>query len=160
MDDQDMHARLETLRRSLDLRVDSQGDWWDGQERFTHPGLISVLNRGLGLHPDTGEAVVRLRTQWCYIHCDTTPFVVFKLHMDGERIEATLNTGDRLAISEDCFFLRGETLFLHLEGVGLARLARSAQSGLAEYLIVAGDQYVIRRANREWPVRSIDEVGL
>jgi len=136
----------------VNVRIDSQGDWWEGDQRFSHPGVIAAFNQGVGLHPETGEAVVRLGTQWCYIQCDVTPFVVRKLRLDETGMQVHLNTGEQASVKPSHLSLIGDVLCVHLDTIGLARLSRTAQSELAESLVEDNGQFVLKWCHHVWPI--------
>ena len=66
-DDAAWWLHLDKLRRSIDLRLDREGHWWHDGRAFEHQGIIDTLNRGLDLNHSTGEAIVRVGEQWCFI---------------------------------------------------------------------------------------------
>ena len=64
---------LDRRRRSIDLRLDREGRWWHDGQPFDHPRLIDAFNRGLALHEESREPILRVGTQWCYIRCCEDP---------------------------------------------------------------------------------------
>lgn len=148
-------AKLETLRRSVDLRLDAEGRWHHDGEPFEHPGLIAAFDRGIDTHPETGEPILRLGGRWCYIRADDSPYVVRRLRLDGDTLRATLNTGDVIDVPDAGLEQTGDHLYLplaHTARAGRARLDRTAQARLAEWLVADGDRLAIEAAGRRWPV--------
>jgi len=127
-------ARLELSRRGLDLRLDAEGRWYHEGIAFEHRRLIELFDRGLDLHPETGEPILRVGDRWCYIRADDVPFVVRALHLEGATLVARLNTGEHVALARDALELRGEHLYARLDDRRVARLDRATHKGLATML--------------------------
>lgn len=145
-------ARLEAMRRSVDLRLDGEGRWYHDGQPFEHPGLIAAFDRGLDVHEDTGEPILRIGDRWCYVRADDTPFVVRRLRVDGDTLSATLNTGETLPVPADAFEQGGEHLYLHLSPRRRARLDRATQARVADWLVDLGDRLALEAAGRRWPI--------
>lgn len=127
-------AKLEVFRRSVDLRVDAEGHWFHDGVRFEHPRLIELFSRGLDLHPDTGEPILRVDGKWCYVRADDTPFVVRALRLEGGALVARLNTGERVELADDALRARDDHVYAQLDDRREARLDRATQNGLGALL--------------------------
>ncbi len=148
---------LERLRRSVDLRIDAEGRWYHEGRPFTHPRLIALFDAGLDVHPETGEAIVRLDDRWCYVRSDGTPFVVRHLRLDGGSLWAELNNGERHIVPQDALALgEGGVVYADVAPRRRARLGRSAQGGLADWLREGADGalWLEPVAGRRWPIRA------
>lgn len=72
------------------LRIDRGGDWFDGDQPITHPGLLGGLWAGLR-RDDAGHFIqtdVRIP-----VEVEDTPFVVTRVEAHGERLRVHLNDG-------------------------------------------------------------------
>ena len=121
-------VRLERLRRGVGLRLDAAGKWWQGDEPFLHAGLIAALNRGIRLHPDSGEPIVYIGDKWCYFESEDLPLVVRGLQVDEHGVWALLNTEARVLIPRDGFYEDGDRILIRLDAQRTARLSRTTQS--------------------------------
>ena len=144
--------KLEAMRRGVGLRLDAQGNWWQGDAPFEHQGLISALNRGMTLHPETGEPIVYIGDKWCYFESEDLPFVVHGLVFDGSSLWAELNTGIRAHIPQDGFIQDGVRVLVHLADGRTARLSRAAQSGLADVLYEEDGCLSLRYGNQVYSI--------
>ncbi len=148
-------ARLETLRRSVDLRLDGEGRWYHEGERFTHAGLIAAFDRGIDVHPESGEPILRVGQRWCYIRADDTPLIARRIeHDDG--LWLRLNTGRRVAVPAAGFESAGAHLYVQLDAARRVRLGRAAQARLGEWLEGGDDGMAVAVGGRRWPVRVIE----
>ena len=130
-DDSDLiwQQKLEELRRSSQISIDRQGRWWHEKVSFEHPRILAALNAGLSwtmtdessevTEPQhcfdswMGDATVQLGSQWCYVECDLTPFLVMSLRIDPQvkSIVALLNNHERwplrlITLHDDVLFTR------------------------------------------------------
>lgn len=142
------------FRRAIDLRLDAQGRWYHDGQPFTHPRLIALFDRGIDVHPETGEPILRIGDKWCYIRCDDTPFIVRRLRLGPEGLVAELNNGERLPVPADGFEVgANEVVYARLAPNRRARLSRDAQSALAEWLQEApGGGLAVVVEGRRWPL--------
>ena len=147
---------LEQLRRNHALRIDAQGKWWDGEVPFTHERIIEALNRGLNIHPVTGEATVQVGQQWCYVGADLTPLLAlrYQVGLDGYPV-ILINNGREHTLGDAEYHSRQGLVFIRLEDGRLIRLSRNAQAQLGEYLEEDGASLVITTARGRWPVRPL-----
>lgn len=73
-----------------ELRIDADGDWWDGTERVTHAGILANLSASLQ-RDDHGYFVqTRVRIPVAVVD---TPFVVTRIARIGDRLRAWLTDG-------------------------------------------------------------------
>ncbi len=145
-------AKLEVFRRSVDLRVDAEGHWYHDGVRFEHERLITLFSRGLDLHAQTGEPILRVGDKWCYIQADDTPFVVRALKLQGDALVARLNTGEQVSLAVDALSARDDHLYARLDERRHARLDRATQNSLGE-LLDEDEDGGLRVATR-WVVRA------
>ncbi|MEZ4474514.1 MAG: hypothetical protein R3F60_27735 [bacterium] len=155
-DEADFAARLEQLRRSVDLRLDREVHWFHEGEPFEHPRLIALFDRGIDAHPETGEPIVHIGDRWCYVRADDTPFIVRRLELAEDGFFAHLNNGERWAVPAAGFEARGDHVYVQLDAARhrWARLDRATQSRLWGDLDADADPPVVRNAAGIWPVRA------
>jgi len=72
------------------LRVDVDGEWWDGDVQITHPGVLANL-RG-NLRRDPGGYFIQTRVR-IPVEVADAPFVVTRIERRGEALHAWLNDG-------------------------------------------------------------------
>lgn len=111
---------LERLRRGVPIRMDSRGAFFFDGAPVTHERVNEALRRGLDAS-DTGEPIVRLGPQWCYLHVDDLPLRALGVAEDPEGFKLRLDDGRLVP-------LLAETLWEEPER-GLRCLAPSAGSG-------------------------------
>ncbi|MCB9548266.1 MAG: hypothetical protein H6706_20805 [Myxococcales bacterium] len=147
-------ARLEQLRRSVDLRLDREGRWFHEGEPFEHARLIALFDRGIDAHPETGEPIVHIGDRWCYFQAEDTPFLVRRLEVADDGFFAHLNNGERLAVPATGFEAHGDHVYVDLapDRHRRARLDRATQSRL--WADLDADGACIVNAAGRWPVRS------
>lgn len=145
-------AKLETLRRSVDLRLDREGRWYHEGEIFEHPRLIALFDQGIDAHPESGEPIVHIGDKWCYFHAEDTPFIVRRLEATADGLLAHLNNGERFPIPAEGFEAAGDFVYVQLTPSRRARLDRDAQNQLWGWLVEGPPIEVVTEAGR-WPVR-------
>ena len=146
-------AKLEELRRSVDLRLDFEGRWYHEGEIFEHPRLIALFDKGIDSHPDSGEPIVHIGDRWCYIKADDTPFIVRRLEATSTTLTAILNNGERHPIPAAGFEAVGDYIYVQLAANRRARLDRDAQNQLWGWLADGDDAAVITASGR-FPIRG------
>lgn len=136
MEEKEFKAWLDTKRRSLDLRLDANGDWWHDNEPFEHRRLIDVFNRGIDLHPDSREPIIRIGTTWCYFKSEGSPYLVRRLlTVDQELVGVRLNTEAEVFIKMATFSTLNGHLVMNQKPFGIIRFDRPSQAAIAPYLI-------------------------
>lgn len=134
-------AELETYRRSLDLRIDANGQLLHEGQPIAHPGVRQALLNGLAVLP-TGEACLRIGAQWAYVRCDFTPFVAARAQLLADGLLLRLNTGRtvRATVAELKLRLHNDSvLLIALPAQGLlVRCGHAAWMQLADHLSYSG----------------------
>jgi hypothetical protein len=131
------------------LRVDLNGDWYDGEEQVTHPGILANLRANLR-HDQHGYFLqTRVRVP---VEVADTPFVVDRLELEGEALRAILNDGTVTAVDPDSLWLGpGDVPYCRIPGRFAARLSRPAAFQLlrlVEYDEIDG-RAILRLGDRE-----------
>lgn len=72
------------------LRVDVDGEWWDGDVQITHPGVLANLRGTLRRDPAGYFLQTRVRIP---VEVADAPFVVTRIERRGEALHAWLNDG-------------------------------------------------------------------
>ncbi len=139
------------------LRVDVDGDWWDGDVQITHPGVVANL-RGT-LRRDAEGYFIQTRVRIPVAVADA-PFVVTRIERRGDALHAWLNDGAEEDV--DPVTLRigpGDVPYGAVKGGAFeARLSRAAAYqllALADYderngrgiLHIGGREYTLGRAS-------------
>ena len=139
------------------LRVDVDGEWWDGDVQITHPGVVANL-RG-NLRRDGEGYFIQTRVRIPVVVTDA-PFVVTRIERRGDTLHAWLNDGGEEDV--DPVTLRigpGDVPYGAVKGGAFeARLSRAAAYQLltlADYdersgrgtLRIAGRDYTLGRAS-------------
>lgn len=148
---------LERLRRGVPLRLSALGEFVFGDGPITHPRVRDALRAGLDTS-ETGEPIVRLGPQWCYLTVDDLPLRVTAVHShDGAPM---LRLDDAREIPLDPHTLWEEP------GAGLrcevpsqttgrplsARFTNTAQMDLATWIDLDADPPTLRIGDRRWPI--------
>jgi hypothetical protein len=148
---------LEMLRRSVDLRLDAEGRWFHDGDPFEHARLTELFDRGLDVHPETGEAIVHVGDRWCYVRADDTPFVVVRIERDTpEGPSALLNNGERHPLPPDALETPdGAVVYAVLAPNRRARIGRRVWNALADDVVeVEAGTLAVALAGRLFPIRQ------
>ena len=136
------------------LRIDVDGDWYDGDVEVTHAGVLANLRSGLRRDGEGFFIQARVRIP---VEVADAPFVVTRIERRGDRLHAHLNDGAEEDV--DAATLRigpGEVPYCAVKaGAFEARLSRAAAFqllGLAEYDAATG-RGTLRLGDREIPLR-------
>ncbi|MBI4627656.1 MAG: AmmeMemoRadiSam system protein B [Candidatus Rokubacteria bacterium] len=136
------------------LRIDADGDWFDGLVAVTHPGVLDNLRSGL--RRDAAGYFIQTRVR-IPVEVADAPFVVTRIERRGDRLHAHLNDGAEEDV--DAATLRigpGEVPYCAVKaGAFEARLSRAAAFqllGLAEYDAATG-RGTLRLGGRAIPLR-------
>jgi hypothetical protein len=73
-----------------DLRIDQDGDWYDGGVQVTHPGILANLRGNLRRDADGYFIQTRVRIP---VTVDDVPFVVVRVERRGDELHGHLNDG-------------------------------------------------------------------
>jgi hypothetical protein len=138
------------------LRIDRNGDWFDGDVQITHPGILADLRATL--KRDAGGYFIQTQVRIPVV-VEDAPCVVVRVERQGEALRGVLNDGAEVVIDPATLRIGdGEVPYCAVrDGAFEARLARAAAFQLlqlAEYdersgrgtLRLAGREYVLRRA--------------
>jgi hypothetical protein len=77
------------------LRIDRNGDWFDGDVEITHAGILANLRSTLRRDTDGYFIQTRVRIP---VEVEDTPFVVTRLERRGEALTAVLNDGSHSVV--------------------------------------------------------------
>jgi hypothetical protein len=139
-----------------DLRVDTDGDWWDGDVQITHPGVLANLRGNLRRDAEGYFIQTRVRIP---VRVADAPFVVTRIERRGEALRGWLNDGSQEDVDPATLRLgRGDVPYCAVKGGAFeARLSRPATYqllALAEYdegsgrgaLRLGGREYALGRS--------------
>jgi uncharacterized protein len=107
------------------LRVDTDGDWWDGDVQITHHGVLANLQGNLRRDGDGYFIQTRVRIP---VEVADAPFVVTRIERRGEALHAWLNDGSEQEVDPATVRLgRGDVPYCAVKGGAFeARLSRAA----------------------------------
>jgi hypothetical protein len=139
-----------------ELRVDADGDWWDGDVQITHPGVLANLQGSLRRDGEGYFIQTRVRIP---VRVADAPFVVTRIERRGEALRGWLNDGSQEDVDPATLRLgRGDVPYCAVKGGAFeARLSRPATYqllALAEYdegsgrgaLRLGGREYALGRS--------------
>ena len=138
------------------LRIDRDGDWWDGDVQITHAGILSNLRGNLRRDAEGYFIQTRVRIP---VEVADAPFVVARIERRGETLHAWLNDGSEQDVDPGTLRIgRGDVPYCAVARGFEARLSRAAAYqllALAEYdersgrgaLRLGGREYALARAS-------------
>ena len=138
------------------LRIDRDGDWWDGDVQITHAGILSNLRGNLRRDAEGYFIQTRVRIP---VEVADAPFVVERIERRGETLRAWLNDGTEQDVDPATLRIgRGDVPYCAVARGFEARLSRAAAYqllALAEYdersgrgaLRLGGREYALARAS-------------
>ena len=136
------------------LRIDADGDWFDGDVQVTHEGILANLRAGLERDAEGYYIQTRVRIP---VAVADAPFVVVRFERRGDEFVAQLNDATQEVV--DPATLRvgpGDVPYARVKGGRFeARFSRAAAHqlwGLAEHDEPTG-RSVLRRGGREYTLR-------
>jgi hypothetical protein len=136
-----------------DLRIDVEGEWFDGDVQVTHPGILANL-RG-NLRKDAQGYFIQTRVR-IPVRVDDVPWIVTRLERRDERLHAFLNDDSEETVNPATFRVgAGDVPYCAVkDGAFEARLSRAATFqlwALAEYDEASG-RGALRVGGREYPL--------
>ena len=141
-------AILERLRRGVPLRMTARGELRFDEQPVTHPRVRRALREGLDVS-DSGEPIVRLGQQWCYLTVDDCPLRATAVTREGDRLQMRLDDGRWVALavasvwSEPVRGLRSTAPSRHSGRALAVRFDNRAQMDLAPWLEIDDDDRVV-----------------
>lgn len=154
MSPEEWAATLEKMRRSVDLRLDFEGNWYHEGEIFEHERLIALFNKGIDSHPDSGEPIVHIGERWCYFKADDTPFIVRRMESSPDALLVELNNGETHPVPPTGFEAVGDYIYVQLTEDRRARLDRGRQNQLWGWLVDEDGSAVVVTASGRYPIVS------
>ena len=136
-----------------DLRIDTDGDWYDEGIQVTHPGILANLRGNLRKDAEGYFIQTRVRIP---VKVDDAPFVLTRIERRGEGLHAVLNDGAEERVDPATVRLgRGDVPYCVVKGGAFAvRFSRAATFqllALAEYDEASG-RGALRLGGREYPL--------
>jgi hypothetical protein len=145
---------LEALRRGSGLRFDRDGVWWHEGGRVLHPRIAQVLSAGIDRHPQSGEYIVRVGREWCYVEVEDAPVIVRGAHVTGDEVRLLLSDGTEEALTPTELRFDAEgVLHTWVRGGRLpARFSRAAYHALLDLFAEEGGVAWLQVGGRRYPV--------
>ena len=136
-----------------DLRIDVDGEWFDGDVQVTHAGILSNLR--VNLRKDDQGYFIQTRVR-IPVRVDDVPWLVTRVERRGDRLHAFLNDGTEETVDPATFRVGpGDVPYCAVKGGAFeARLSRAATFqlwALAEYDEASG-RGALRLGGREYPL--------
>lgn len=134
------------------LRIDADGDWWDGDVQITHAGILGNLRGNLQRDGDGYFIQTRVRIP---VEVADAPFVVERIERRGDTLRAWLNDGSEQDVDPATLRIgRGDVPYCGIARGFEARLSRAAAYqllALADYDERSG-RGALRLGAREYPL--------
>ena len=134
------------------LRIDADGDWWDGDVQITHAGILANLRGNLKRDADGYFIQTRVRIP---VAVADAPLVVGRIERRGDTLRAWLSDGSEQEIDPATLRIgRGDVPYCGVARGFEARLSRAAAyqlRALAEYDERSG-RGALRLGTREYPL--------
>jgi len=134
------------------LRIDADGEWWDGDVQITHAGILGNLRGNLARDGDGYFIQTRVRIP---VQVADAPFVVERIERRGDTLRAWLNDGSEQDVDPATLRIgRGDVPYCGVARGFEARLNRAAAYqllALAEYDEQSG-RGALRVGKREYPL--------
>jgi hypothetical protein len=132
--------------RESSIVLDREGRFLHDGVPVTHPGMARAFSTWLSRHPDDGRYILDNGYDWTYVTVEDAPFFVLRvLAATGEGRSATAATAPSIELSDGTFeeldpdrlwVGAQDALYTDVKGGAFqARFTRSAQLGLAEFLV-------------------------
>ncbi len=136
------------------LRIDPNGDWFDGDLPVTHPGILANLRATLRRDQDGYFIQTRVRIP---VQVEDAPFVIARIESGDDGLHAILNDGTGTAVDPATLRIGpGDVPYCSVKGGAFeARLSRAATFQLlrlADYDEQTG-RGVLRLGGREYPLK-------
>lgn len=134
------------------LRIDVDGDWWDGDVQITHGGILGNLRGNLKRDAEGYFIQTRVRIP---VEVADAPLVVERVERRGDTLRAWLNDGGEQDVDPATLRIgRGDVPYCAVARGFEARLSRAAAYqllALAEYDEGSG-RGALRVGTREYPL--------
>jgi hypothetical protein len=132
------------------LRIDADGDWWDGETRITHPGILASLSAGLLSDADGYFIQTRVRIP---VSVEDTPLVVLRIESRGNELWARVSDGRQVPLEPTTLrIVAGNVPYCTLPPGFPARLTRAATFQL---LALVGEGGLLRVGDRRYTIPGL-----
>ena len=159
MEEKEFKIWLDEQRRSLNLCLDVEGQWWHDGEPFIHRGLIAAFNRGIDRHPASHEPIIRMGSTWCYFKSSQSPFIVRRVIGNKLGISSfLLNTEVEVATNDVTYHEVKEHLILYHPHYRTVRFDRVSQAALAPFLATQGSALSLQTSTGTQVIVRDDDV--
>jgi hypothetical protein len=136
------------------LRIDADGDWWDGAERITHPGILANLSAGLSR--DAGGYFIQTRVR-VPVSVEDTPVVVGRIERCDGELWAWVSDGRQVLVDPATLRISdGNVPYCTVPPEFPARLTRAATFQLLD---LVGEDGVLRLGDRTYAIPGLAAGG-
>lgn len=129
--------------RESSIVLDGEGRFLHDGAPVTHPGMAKAFASWLARHPDDGRYILNNGYDWTYITVEDVPFFVTRVlparELNAESPQIELSDGTIEELDADRLWLGPrDAVYADVKaGAFQARFTRSAQLGLADFLVEA-----------------------
>ncbi len=142
--------------RAIGLRLDRTGTFWHEGTAVTHPRLRQALLRWLDVRPEDERDIVRLDDKrYAYVDVEDAHLRAKSARWDNDRCFILWDDDQEeelayatLRQAED------HALYAAARGVLRGRIAGPAYHAVAENIIERDGAFLLRAADREWPIAN------
>ncbi len=141
--------------RTIGLRLDKAGTFWQEGASVTHVRLRQALLRWLDVRDD-GKDIVRLDDKrYAYVDVEDAHLRALSVRWDGDRANVLWDDDQEeelayatLRQAED------HALYASARGKLRGRIAGHAYHTLAEKIVESGSSFVLEAAGKSWPIAN------
>ncbi|CAN5175308.1 hypothetical protein BH11MYX1_BH11MYX1_23400 [soil metagenome] len=140
--------------RTIGLRLDKEGTFWQAGAPVTHARLRQALLRWLEVRDDGRDLVKLDATRYAYVEVEDAHLRALSAHWRDARCfilwdddqESELDYGSLRQADDHALYAAVRTL--------RGRIAGPAYHAIAEHIVEEGDSFALVAAGRHWPITN------
>ena len=140
-------------REKAVFRLDKNGVWHTGDEKFTNQKIINYFHSIIKKDKDGYflEQEHKHFIEKVYFHYEDTPLFVFHIIKRDDGLILCLNTGESIELDQEKLLLKDDNLYIENEE-RVIKFNTNAILSLADYMDVVDDQYFINMDGKRHPI--------
>lgn len=141
--------------RTIGLRLDRAGTFWQEGAAVTHPRLRQALLRWMDVRED-GRDIVKLdELRYAYVEVEDAHLRALSLRWNGDRAYVLWDDDreDELAY-KTLRHADDNALYVIARGALRGRIAGAAYHALAEHIVEDGAGFALAAAGKTWPITN------